>query len=397
MPTFVLGTWRHAWMDRLRARRSLQVARVWRIVLSPGTVVGVTYIPILVLYAFLSHYTRASDFLTIGLYRGTAAGVRDLVQGRSTYDAQFAYYMARFPGQNPPHAYDDAVIRWSRMLQPLLVRIVTAGNVDLMPWAFLAINVLSVAIGTAFLGHLLAQQGRSRWIALAYGFYAGIQVAVFRDVADPLAILWLIVAVWGLRRGSPLQTAAALGFALLTRETLLMFVPLLLVPLALRRRWAELAWSGAIALIPFGIWQVALRLWLGKWGLLESEQVNHFARLPFSGAVHAYLAPQFGLVIAFAVIPTILIWIIAASDIWERGVLTSLMEPLAVATLLYSVALSFQNLDHWRDIWASGRLLAPVIPLVLLLTPRRLPWVRSGLVSVLLVSGCIVAFNVVWG
>lgn len=364
---------------------------------SPGSVVGVAYIPLLALYAFLSRYTRASDFLTIGLYRGTAAGVPDLVQGRSRYDAQFAYFMARFPGQNPPNAYDDPVIRWSRMLQPLLVRIVSAGNVALMPWAFLVIDVASVALGTAFLAHLLARHGQSRWLALAYGVYAGIQAAVFRDLADPLAILWLIVAFWGLLRNSPLQTAAALGFALLTRETLLPFVPVLLLPLALRRNWAALLSSAAIALVPFGIWQVALRLWLGKWGFVESGQVNHFARLPFSGAVHAYLAPQFGLIFTFVVVPTILIWVIAILDILERGVRASLLEPLAIATLLYSISLSFQNLDHWNDIWASGRLLAPVIPIALLLTPRALPWVRSGLISALLLSGCIVTFGVVWG
>lgn len=380
-----------------RFDRVWRASRTLRLIISPGIIVALAYLPILSLYAWWSHYTRASDFLTIGVPHGNAAGVGYLALGRSTYDAQFAYFMARFPGQNHPHVYDDAVIRWSRMLQPLLVRIVSGGNIDLMPWAFLAINIVSAAVGTAILGHLLAGQGRSRWLALAYGLYAGIQVAIFRDVADPLAILWLIVAIWGIVRHSPLQTAAALGFALLTRESLLIFVVLLLLPLALQRRWTTLIVSGAISLIPFAIWQVALFFWLGKWGVIESEQANHFAHYPFHGAIHSYLAPQFGLIIIFAVVPTILIWVVAATDIVERGLWMSLLEPFAVTALVYCVLLSFQNLDHWRDLWASGRLLAPAIPFVLLLTPRAFGWVRSGLISTLLVSAFVVTFNVMWG
>jgi hypothetical protein len=380
-----------------RLSRDYRASRVWRTVISPGSVVALAYVPILSLYAWWSRYTRASDFLTIGVPHGTAAGVGYLALGRSTYDAQFAYFMARFPGWNGPHVYDDAVIRWSRMLQPLLVRIISGGNIDLMPWAFLVINVVSAAVGTAILGHLLVSRGQSRWLALAYGLYAGIQVAIFRDVADPLAILWLIVAIWGLQRQSLLQTAAALGFALLTRESLLLFVPLFLLPLAIKRRWALVLVSAAVSLVPFAIWQVALRLWLGKWGFIESQQANRFAHYPFAGMIHSYLAPQFGLIVIFAAVPTVLIWIVAASEVYERGWMATLLEPIALAALIYTVLLSFQNLDHWRDLWASGRLLAPAVPFVLLLHPRAFPQVRSALVTTLLLSAFIVTFNVMWG
>jgi hypothetical protein len=305
--------------------------------------------------------------------------------------------MALHPGVNGPHWYDDAPIRWSRMLQPLLVRLLAFGNTDLLPWAFLALNIAAVTLGTVFLAHLLVQRGHSRWLALAYGLYAGVQVALFRDLADPLAILWLIVAIWGLMRGSPLQTAAALGFGLLTREAGLILVPLFMLPLVVRRQWWLLVASSAVALIPFAIWQLALRLWLGKWGFLESAHANGFARLPFSGAFHAYLSPQFGLVIAFVVVPTILIWIVAAADIAERGLTQSLLEPIAIIALVYTVLFSFQNYDHWNDLWAAGRLLAPAVPFALLLQARSARTIRSGLVSVLLLSGTIIAFNTVWG
>jgi hypothetical protein len=385
------------WTDRVRSLHPDHLAPGWRLVLSPGTVVGVAYIVLLAVYGRLSHFTRASDYLVIGVPHGTAVGVGNLALGRSTYDAQFAYFMALHPGINGPHWYDNAPIRWSRMLQPLLVRILALGNTDLLPWAFLVINVAAVTLGTAFLAHLLVMQGRSRWLALAYGLYAGVQVAMFRDLADPLAILWLIVALWGLMRNSPLQTAAALGFALLTREAGLLLVPLFFLPLAAQRRWVELIRCGAVALVPFAIWQTALWLWLGKWGLIESGHANGFARLPFSGAFHAYLSPHFGLVVTFVVVPTVLIWIIAATDVAERGLGQSLLEPVALIVLVYSVLFAFQNYDHWNDLWAAGRLLAPAVPFALLLHPRSARQVQASLVTVLLLSGTAITFSVLWG
>jgi hypothetical protein len=385
------------WVDRARALRARPWPRALPWIVSPGGAMAAISVAILAVYARLSGFTRATDFLVIGVPHGTAAGVGSLASHTSTYDAQFAYFMARFPGQDPPHVYDDAPIRWSRMLQPLLVRLVALGRVDLLPWAFLAVGVASVALGTALLGHLLALRGQSRWIALAYGLYAGTQLALVRDLADPLAILWLMVAIWGLLRRSPLQVGAALGLALLTREALLPFVPLLLLPQALRRQWGALAGAAALALAPFAIWQGLLRLWLGKWGFMESGRANKFARLPFSGAFHAYLSPHFGLVLAFVVVPTVLVWIVAAADILERGLLPSLLEPLAVVALAYTVLFAFQNFDHWNDMWVAGRLFAPALPFVLPLRPRAVGAVRAGLLTVLLLSGCILGFGVVWG
>lgn len=384
------------WYHRLRTLyldKSLPIRQV----VSPGSVVACAYAALLVLYARLSGFTRATDFLVIGIPHGDAVGVGNLALGHATYDAQFAYFMALHPGVNGPHWYDNAPIRWSRMLQPLLVRIVALGNTNLLPWAFLLVNVAAVTLGTVFLSHLLTRQGLSRWLALAYGLYAGVQVAMFRDLADPLAILWLIVAIWGLMRDSPLQTAAALGFALLTREAGLILVPLFFLPLAVRRQWVSLVVSGVVALVPFLIWQTALRLWLGKWGFIESAHANGFARLPFSGAFHAYRQPQFGLVVAFVVVPTVLIWMVAAASVLERGLQASLLQPLALIVLVYTGLFSFQNYDHWNDLWAAGRLLAPALPFVLLLNPTSVGRVRTGMISVLLLSGTVIAFSAIWG
>lgn len=260
---------------------------------------------------------RASDFVLLGMHWAKGYHLEALATSPEGYDGQFTYYIARFPGYLPA-PFDWSALRYTRMLEPLLVRILSLGNANAMPLVLLALNVTAITATVALVCWLLRERGLPIWLALVPGLYAGQALALERDLTDPLAIFLLAAALVALQKRRWLAVAAFLSFGMLTRESTLIFAVCFAAPLVIERRWKMLAAHAAIVFAPFVVWQTLLYLWLGSWGVHESSIANRIVKLPFHGLVYTHSTHDAVQMIIFAGVPAILAVVFGALALWER-------------------------------------------------------------------------------
>lgn len=233
--------------------------------------------------------------------------------GTEGYDGQFAYYLARDPSHSPD-CLDVPAYRAQRILLPALGWLFSVGQDSLIPWVFIAVNLIALVGGTALLEELLVAERASRWYALSYGLYAGVFMAVRLSTTEALAYGLVIAGLWFLRRDRFWPGAVMLALAGLAKEMTVLFVAGVMLYFALNRRWRDAIRLGLVTGIPFLIWQIVLYLWLGEFGLGSGgAKATPFEIIPFlgvlkiatEGSIAAFLLLGVLLVIPAAVLPTV--------------------------------------------------------------------------------------------
>ena len=153
-------------------------------------------------------------------------------------------------GQTVHSAY-----RRERILYPLLAHVLAFGRPSLIPWTLVLASWAAIILGTEILYRLLLRAGAPGWIALAYGAWAGLGLALLKDTAEPVTYLSALLGIWCLQRGRKLLGYSALLGALLGRETAVLLVaPYLFLGDGRRggiRRWLP-------GLLVLGLWQAWL-------------------------------------------------------------------------------------------------------------------------------------------
>lgn len=276
-------------------------------------------------------------------------GIPTEANGTEGYDGQFVYYIARDPSTAASFiaAGDDIpAYRFQRILLPALGMVLSWGQDDLIPWALLIVNLISLAVGTALLENLLKERRISRWFVLGYALSLGIFGTVRLSLPEPLAYALVLGGITLMNNAlvnernaystliphppapsplreegeknrsqrlfkSPLQllekgfrgevkvgtqhTAslqrpgwlwAAILFALavLAKETTLIFPAAYGLHMLLSRRWREAALFGVIVLTPFILWQLVLYDRLGEFGVGSGGALaTGFEIIPFAG------------------------------------------------------------------------------------------------------------------
>ena len=231
--------------------------------------------------------------------------------GQPGYDGQFAYQIARDP-LNGWTKIDVPAYRYQRIVYPLAARVLAVGNVDLIPWALIAINVIALAAGAFVTEEILAHYGASRWYALAYGLNAGMLMGVRLDLTEPLAYGLAQAGVLLLLKNRSGAAAIALALAALTKETTLLFAAGAILAYAARRDWRRASQLGVVVVTPFVIWQLILRGWFGQFGV---------------GSGGALATP-------FEIVPLRGLWSIAAIDGRVFALIAAVALPLAVIPAL---------------------------------------------------------------
>jgi hypothetical protein len=297
------------------------------------------------------------------------------------YDGQFYFYMAQNPGvisaceRGAYHCPIDAnPEREQRILYPMTARLLTLGSGNLLHPALFFIDFIAILITVFLVARLCLEAGASRWLSVAAGLFAGEAMALLRDLAEPYAIMWTVLAVYLLRRNRPLWCALAVAAAVLTREQLVLVLPLLVVPLLAERRFRTAGFFLFIALGPFLAWQLILHALFGRWGLAGSFADNRGLRLPFQALLAHHTSPEFGTTVAFAALPLIVSMIVALIWIRRRGLPALLTDPVPLIVLIYGFLATLSSYSQWGDIWASTRIVAPlaVLGLVVAVTPGGL-------------------------
>ncbi|MGO8948764.1 MAG: hypothetical protein ACLQUY_14150 [Ktedonobacterales bacterium] len=325
-------------------------------------------------------------------------------QGQSVaplgYDGQFYFFMAQNPAiitacaDGSVHCPLDAQpLREERILYPMTARLLALGNSNLLHPVLFLIDFAAILITVWLIGALCVASGVSRWLSVAAGLFAGEVLALLRDVSDPYAVMWTVVAVYLMRRGRPLWSALAVAAALLTREQLVLVLPLLCLPLLAERRWRTAFTFLVIALAPFSVWQFILYRLFGRFGLTESAAATHGLELPFRGLLQNYGSTNFAATVIFVAIPLVVAFGLALVWIRQHGVRALLSDPVPLIVLVYAFVATLTAYNEWADPWAAGRLVAPAIVLGVLVACGLSPRLRGGY-ALLLCATLLVLFFV---
>jgi hypothetical protein len=157
----------------------------------------------------------------------------------------------------------------------------------------------------------------------------------------------------------------------LTKEVGLLFLPAIVLAVALQRRWRLAVRYSLLALAPYALLQVGIAAWIGRSGLAGAG--GRFERIPFLGYWFTEpLAARVFLVIVFAV-PTALLLILTVRDL--------LRQPGSVyawALLLNGLFIAFLPRRTTIDVLAVFRVATGLIVAALLFCAaherRRVAW-----------------------
>jgi hypothetical protein len=155
--------------------------------------------------------------------------------------------------QEPFGAAVHNAYRRERILYPLVAYVLGLGRPSLISWTLVLANWAAIILGTEILYRFLLRARAPGWIALAYGAWAGLGLALMKDTAEPVTYLSALLGIWWLERGRSLLGYSALLGALLGRETAVFLVAPYLF-LAGERRAGIRRWLPGLAVL--GIWQV---------------------------------------------------------------------------------------------------------------------------------------------
>jgi hypothetical protein len=173
--------------------------------------------------------------------------------------------------------------------------------------------------------------------------------------------------------------------ALLTREQLILTLPLLWLPLLVQREWRRLVTCLVVAVGPFLVWQTVLRVIWGEWAILSVDPkaagmmstTSGWARLvPFWGLWAERAKADFGVIIALVVVPLVLAVVIGVLAVWWRGPRRVLGEDaLPLVVIVYTLLLTSTSGISWEDMWTPGRLASVAVVLAVVVvaelpTPR---------------------------
>jgi hypothetical protein len=184
------------------------------------------------------------------------------------YDGQFAYYIAVDPINARFHV-DQVNYRYTRIVYPMLARLLSFGQFGLIPYMLVLINWLALAGGTLALSAWLARKRLSPWLALIYGLSPGLFICLHMDLVEPLAFGLVALGVF-LYSGSGnrrfVWSGLAFALAVLTRESTAVFPAVIAIWILYedRHRWTDVGVLLGLTFLPFALYKVFLLHWLGR-------------------------------------------------------------------------------------------------------------------------------------
>jgi len=218
------------------------------------------------------------SFVLIGKQFDPILGVKEM-----GYDGQFAYQIAKDPLNASPFL-DVPAYRYQRILYPIIVYVFSLGNDALIPWLLIIINLISLVLGTLATEKILTNHDFSKWYALAYGGFAGFILSLRLNLTEPLAFVLVQWAILYFDRGKLWKSLPFFALAALTRELTLLFAVASVITLWASKQYRKGILWGFVAILPFAVWQVYLKIWLGEWGIGSGgARASSFEWIPFRG------------------------------------------------------------------------------------------------------------------
>lgn len=230
------------------------------------------------------------------------------------YDGQFTYAIARNP-RAVEEQLDVPAYRFQRILLPLVAyALAGGGQVGIVPYAIMAVNLISVIVGTALLEQWLIRHHHSRWYALGYGLAFGVIGGARLSLSEPLAYSLCLGAVLSVKR-ERVAVGGVFGLlALLSKETTLFFLAGIGLHYLIERRWREALTFGGLTLLPFMAWQLLLMRWFGELGIGSGGAgASGFEWLPLGGLLRIY---QVGGLAVFSILLVLIAPFVLFPTLW---------------------------------------------------------------------------------
>ncbi|MEW5872613.1 MAG: AZOBR_p60025 family cell surface glycopolymer formation protein [Chloroflexota bacterium] len=294
-------------------------------------------------------------------------------QGEPGYDGQFVYYMARDlrPAQVAPHL-DVPAYRYQRILLPLLVRGLSLGKPEIIPWMLALLGILAQGAGTWAVAQLLKDWGVSPWYALVYGLWAGLLLAVIVDLTEPLAYGLVAGAFLALQRQRKLLGWALLGLAVFAKEVTVLFVVAVALAYLSERQWRSALGVSLLTGIPFFLFQLWLWSVFGQPGVGSGgDMATPFEWIPFMGIwrIGAF-SVQYMIAMLVVFAPTIMLP--AVWGVWKslRFWLAGERNMVVLALLLNSLIIPFVPFSTFRETGGMLRFACGLVLTIILFAAR---------------------------
>lgn len=358
------------------ATRSLDLVNSLGALFRPSVIVAALYIMLIGIVAIRNQYD-ALDFVHLG-----TVWANHNASGSWGYDGQFYYQMARNPFQ-AYHYMDNAPFREQHILYPLVVGVLSLGQVALIPSMLLLVNVLSITVSVELLARLLRKFGFSPWFSLALGLYFGQAAGLLFDTAEPFTYFLVCLGVWFFVERSRVGLAALmLGLASLTREIAILFPIGYLCCAVVQKKWRDSVQFVLLGILPLLFWLLALRLIFGQTGATFTRPFEH---MPFAGIFFYANAPKkFELLLLLMFLPTLAGWLFAIFELFRtlwrgKGPLLQRLSPMYLILLANLLMITLMSRSSYEDLVSSGRIATGLVLSVLLYGMcTRQKWILWG-------------------
>lgn len=345
---------------------------LWR----PSIVVAVLSVALVGVVAVTKGYSLI-DFVHLG----TIWANHD-PSGTWGYDGQFYYQIAR----NPLHAgqyMDSAPFRYQHIFYPLVVGVLSLGQIALIPFMLMLVNILSVVLSVELLARLLTKAGFSPWFALALGLYFGQGTGILFDTAEPFTYFLVMLGVWlFIEKNRYWPAALMLGLATLSREIAVLFPIGYTLVLLVQKKWRPCLEFILLGIVPIFAWLVILRLIFGQTGVTFTQPFEH---VPFAGIFYHADAPRkFYLLLLMMFLPTLAGWGLMAVDFFRKiikgtGPFLLRFSPMYLILGANLLMITLMNHHSFDELVSCGRIATGVVLAVLVygLTTRN-KWILWG-------------------
>jgi len=307
-----------------------------------------------------------------------ALGHRPFVRDAVGHDGQWFWLLAHDPlllhrSEQIRRLVDRPTYRAQRVGYPLLCSVWLLGGETCLLWGMVVVNLLAVLAGGFFACRLLMELGARHWISIGFALCPGMLFGTLLDLADGVALMWLLAMLLALLRGRWRWAIAAAVAAALTKESMLVSIVavawLATLPASTSGASWPRKWRLRLALAPLAV-AVGWNLYV-RWRLGWSQPANEEITWPLVGYVRAakdyWIAESrwFQALAGLALIPMaahiVILW-------WRRG----RSDLLLTAALPVAVMIPLFTDDVIRVALNSTRAASPAILLWLLaLSPRR--------------------------
>ncbi|MFO7679371.1 MAG: hypothetical protein R6X34_04920 [Chloroflexota bacterium] len=276
--------------------------------------------------------------------------------GFATYDGHFSYQIALRFLEAPPYL-DVPAYRFQRITYPIIVRLLSFAQPEIVPWMLIGVNIAAIVVGTWAMEKLLTGLRISGWYALVYGLYGAQMVGLRTNLTEPVAMMFVMLGILAWEKERHWWSAAAFALAILGKEPMIVFPAAFGLVCLVKRDWKWMVVLAGTA-VPYILMQLFLWQWLGEPGLGSGgDGATPFPRYPLGGWLEiSQVNLQGFLLISLIIVPMSIIPTIAGLALSIRDIVRRLNHPYVYCVLLNCLAILFLPRSTFQEPAAMVRL-----------------------------------------